>query len=179
MLNDNTYDYRGYYTKYPNSRANADTHWPDEFKTVYHPTFSEESIYSGKKSRFNPEGIKGGHWEGDRFIPSSGQHKYLTGGDIEGTDNPFEYARNKYVTNTMTADFARELNDSVNARNFGFAPEAIAYAIGTESGYRVNAKNKNSSARGILQLTRPTIQKMYGTKEGNEIYQQYIDGTRS
>lgn len=127
----------------------------------------------------SPEGIKGGHQEAGRFIPSSGQHKYLTGGDTEGTDNPFEYTRNTYVTNTMTADFARELNDSVNARNFGFAPEAIAYAIGTESGYRVNAKNKNSSARGVLQLTRPTIQEMYGAKQGNEIYQQYIDDTRS
>lgn len=179
VLNDNTYDYRGYYSKYPNSRANADTHWPDEFKTAYHPTFSEESIYSGKKSRFNPEGIIGGHWEGDRFIPSSGQHKYLTGGDKEGTDNPFEYARNQYTTNTMTADFARELNDSVMARNFGFSPEAIAYAIGTESGYRTNAKNKNSSARGILQLTKPTIQQIYGLKKGAEIYQQYVDGTRT
>ena len=36
-LNDNTYDYRGYYNKYPSSRANASTHWTDEFKTVYHP----------------------------------------------------------------------------------------------------------------------------------------------
>ena len=35
------------YTKYPNSKANADTHWTDEFKTVYHPTFSKESKYSG------------------------------------------------------------------------------------------------------------------------------------
>lgn len=178
VLNDNTYDYRGYYSKYPNSRVNADTHWPDEFKTVYHPTFSEESIYSGKKSKFNPEGIIGGHWEGDRFIPSSGQHKYLTGGDKEGTDNPFEYARNQYTTNTMTADFARELNDSIMARNFGFSPEAIAYVIGTESGYNVRAKNPASSARGILQLTKPTLQQIYGTKQGEAIYNQYVNNTR-
>lgn len=69
-LNDNTYDYRGYYNKYPNSRANADTHWTDEFKTVYHPTFSDESRYSGKKSQYNPKGIRGGHWYGDVFVPS-------------------------------------------------------------------------------------------------------------
>ena len=49
-LNDNTYNYRGYYNKYPKSNADSNTHWTDEFKTVYHPTFSNESIYSGKKS---------------------------------------------------------------------------------------------------------------------------------
>ena len=35
-LNDNTYNYRGYYNKYPNGKGNAIDHWTDEFKTVYH-----------------------------------------------------------------------------------------------------------------------------------------------
>ena len=74
ILNANDYDYRGYYNKYPESQANADTHWTDEFKTVYHPTFSEESRYSGKKSKFNPEGLKGGSWgENDKFYPQNWQ----------------------------------------------------------------------------------------------------------
>lgn len=73
ILNDNTYDYRGYYNKYPNSRANADTHWTDEFKTAYHPTFSTYSKYSGKKSQYNPEGVLGGHWDGEKYIPAWGQ----------------------------------------------------------------------------------------------------------
>lgn len=75
VMNDHSYDYRGYYNKYPNAKANASTHWPDEFKTYLHPTFSDESIYSGKKSQFNPHGIKGGHWYGDTFIPSNDQLK--------------------------------------------------------------------------------------------------------
>ena len=75
-LNDNTYDYRGFYNKYPNSGANAKTHWTDEFKTVYHPTFSKESIYSGKKSDMNPYGITGGNWLGDMFIPSPSQYGF-------------------------------------------------------------------------------------------------------
>lgn len=74
VLNDNSYDYKGYYSKYPKSRANADTHWPDEFKTVYHPTFSNESKYSGKKSKFNPNGLPGGMWLGDIFIPNVTQY---------------------------------------------------------------------------------------------------------
>lgn len=72
-LNDNSYDYRGYYNKYPNGKGNAVDHWPDEFKTVYHPTFSDESIYSGKKSQYNPEGIVGGHWYNETFVPSLDQ----------------------------------------------------------------------------------------------------------
>lgn len=73
-LNDNTYNYKGYYNKYPNGKGNAIYHWTDEFKTVYHPTFSKESKYSGKKSQYNPKGIKGGSWLfGKFFIPSKDQ----------------------------------------------------------------------------------------------------------
>lgn len=73
ILNDNSYNYRGYYDKYPTSDANAETHWSDEFKTVYHPTFSNESIYSGKKSKYNPKGLTGGRWFGEAFIPAPWQ----------------------------------------------------------------------------------------------------------
>lgn len=108
-------------------------------------------------------------------------NKFETGGNMnaKGTDNPFEYARNQYITNTMSADFARELNDSVNARNFGFAPEVLAHGIGTESGYNVNAKNPNSTAKGIFQLTRTTLRQMYGDKQGDLIYNQYVNNNRS
>lgn len=81
-LNDNTYDYRGYYNKYPNSRANASTHWTDEFKTVYHPTFSRESKYSGKKSQYNPKGLVGGTWSGETFIPADWQRNQKKEGGI-------------------------------------------------------------------------------------------------
>lgn len=73
VLNDNSYDYRGYYNKYPPNSANSSTHWPDEFKTVYHPTFSDESKYSGYKNKYNPEGIVGGHWYNETFVPSLDQ----------------------------------------------------------------------------------------------------------
>lgn len=85
-LNDNTYNYRGFYDKYPHSKADADTHWTDEFKTVWHPTFSDESIYSGNKSQFNPQGIHGGHWYGENFVPSVEQvienNSYSDGGEL-------------------------------------------------------------------------------------------------
>lgn len=62
ILNDNTYDYRGFYNDNPVEAADASTHWPDKYKTVYHPTFSTYSDYSGKVSDFNPLGLKGGRW---------------------------------------------------------------------------------------------------------------------
>ena len=62
ILNDNTYDYRGFYDNNPIDAADASTHWPDSYKTVYHPTFSTYSDYSGKVSDFNPLGLEGGTW---------------------------------------------------------------------------------------------------------------------
>ena len=89
-INSNAYDYRGYYNKYPNSRANADTHWTDEFKGVGEKTFSDQSKYSGvRHPKYNPNGIRGGHWYGsneDMFVPSIQQlverSKFRRGGMI-------------------------------------------------------------------------------------------------
>lgn len=73
---DNTYDYEGFYNSDPDNAyrfLNDDpaAHFDDTYKTVYHPTFSDLSIYSGKVNpRFNPEGLKGGHWVND--------HKYIS-----------------------------------------------------------------------------------------------------
>ena len=84
-LNDNTYDYRGFYNENPDSSADADTHWPDTYKTVWHPTFSRESKYSGKMSDYNPKGLEGGSWIGDTFIPSWWQRDVKAmGGNLFG-----------------------------------------------------------------------------------------------
>ena len=98
MLNDNTYNYRGYYNEFPNGDGNALDHWPDKYKTAYHPTFSDESIYSEKTSEYNSTGRKGGHWlknNYDFFIPSiSWNNKFAKGGPADeglgtfGRQNP-------------------------------------------------------------------------------------------
>ena len=62
MLNDNSYNYRQMYEDDPNYNI-EEGHFVDTYKTAYHPTFSEESMYSGKKSPYNPEGIIGGSWD--------------------------------------------------------------------------------------------------------------------
>lgn len=73
---DNTFDYEGWYNSNPENAyrfLNDDprAHFDDTYKTVYHPTFSDLSIYSGKiDPKFNPKGLKGGHWVND--------HKYIS-----------------------------------------------------------------------------------------------------
>jgi hypothetical protein len=76
MLNDPTYNYRHFYDTQPLEaermlRDAADAHFTDVAKTAYHPTFSDESDYSGRLSVFNPRGIVGGTWTD---APRLGKH---------------------------------------------------------------------------------------------------------
>lgn len=80
MLNDPTYNYKEFYEGRPfvaNTMlyAPAFAHFDDYAKTMYHPTFSNQSIYSGKVSDYNPYGIVGGSWneEGTEYTPSMSQ----------------------------------------------------------------------------------------------------------
>lgn len=76
--NDNTYDYEGWYNENPERAWNLlkddpNAHFDDRYKTVYHPTFSTQSKYSGvRDDRFNPQGLIGGTWseDGHTFIMS-------------------------------------------------------------------------------------------------------------
>ena len=67
MLNDDTYNYEHFYNAQPKEaqamlKKDADAHFSDIAKTAFHPTFSIESDYSGKVSKYNPKGIIGGTW---------------------------------------------------------------------------------------------------------------------
>ena len=149
-LNDNTYDYRGYYNKYPSSRANANTHWTDEFKTVYHPTFSKESKYSGKKSQYNPKGLVGGIWNGDTFVPADWQrNKKEFGGD-----NWYEQFKKEHPTITEVASYlpvvgsAMDVYEAVNNPTGGNIANA-AISVGADIlGYRL-LKNAGKSYKTL------------------------------
>ena len=67
MIRDNIYNYEHFYNAQPKEaqamlKRNADAHFTDIAKTAFHPTFSVESDYSGKVSKYNPKGIIGGTW---------------------------------------------------------------------------------------------------------------------
>lgn len=86
MLSDPTYNYRHFYNTQPQIAYGMlydapDAHFTDVAKTAYHPTFSNESDYSGRPSIFNPKGIIGGSWSdaprlgryGSRYTLSNSQ----------------------------------------------------------------------------------------------------------
>lgn len=107
MLNDNTYNYREFYESEPFLRNNAllfGGHFPDTYKTVYHPTFSNESKYSGKRSEYNPLGIEGGSWNGEEFHPSWGQYNNYYGSPW------FDKQMQPVNTNTDIVDFYNDYN---------------------------------------------------------------------
>ena len=70
--NDKTYNYQAFFEEDPQRawdmlKKDSEAHFTDKYKTVWHPTFSDESVYSGHKSKYNPQGLVGGHWEGNTF----------------------------------------------------------------------------------------------------------------
>lgn len=96
---DRTYDYEGFYKENPREAWNmlsedSSAHFTDKYKTIEHPTFSDQSKYSGKYSKFNPTGLQGGRWDRNRFIMSPDLYKapvsmderidYLSSNEDEG-----------------------------------------------------------------------------------------------
>lgn len=150
-INSNAYDYRGYYNKYPNSRANADTHWTDEFKGVGEKTFSDQSKYSGvKHPKYNPNGIRGGHWYGaneDMFVPSIQQlverSKFAKGGKYN-----FANFANRLERNVNESDNTRVASGRrvVNARNRQYRRDnsligkVINYIDKSDKAYQIKRK---------------------------------------
>ena len=111
MLNDPTYSYQTFYNLQPfmaQRMLTADpyAHFTDIGKTMYHPTFSDESAFSGWKSDYNPLGIKGGHWneKGTTYTPSKDQlekyFNYRTTRDYldQSEDHPVQIVMPKYGT---------------------------------------------------------------------------------
>lgn len=67
IFGDRTYDYPTYFKEnYDDAllhlKPRDEGHFPDTYKTSLHPTFSDESRYSGSINKYNPSGIVGGHW---------------------------------------------------------------------------------------------------------------------
>lgn len=142
-INSNAYDYRGYYNKYPNSRANADTHWSDEFKGVGEKTFSDQSKYSGvKHPKYNPNGIRGGHWYGaneDMFVPNIQQlverSKFAKGGRINN------------LRRKDNRDILDKIGDWVDKNHKSNVIDKIAYNIGFD---KSTIKHFKSDVRDLV-----------------------------
>lgn len=107
LRTDPTYSYEYLYDNYPEDREqiikdlkiNDRAHFRDAAKTSDHPTFSVESDFSGKKSKYNPKGIKGGKWSvvngKGRYTLSDSQLKH--GWNLRRTIDYMNWAEDKGV----------------------------------------------------------------------------------
>jgi hypothetical protein len=84
---EHDYDLRGYYKA--GGTLDKDAHLPDTFKKPNHPTFSDESKYSGP-------GQEGGHWTTDKkgnyvgFTAGPGNLQYHTPADMQKYFDKYE-----------------------------------------------------------------------------------------
>lgn len=126
MLNDPTYNYRTFYNLQPDQAqrmltADPEAHFTDIGKTAYHPSFSDESYYSGRVSDYNPYGIIGGHWGGDEqgdtytLSPSQLQHHW----DIDRTRQYMNMAGDGGVRILMPQYNSGKSNIHINPANRG------------------------------------------------------------
>lgn len=184
LLNDNTYDYKGYYSKYPQSKANADTHWTDEFKTVWHPTFSNESVYSGRKSQYNPLGLTGGWWTGDgdgtTFMPmawqlqSANQFKgggYKPSAEIKNQIAQWEGRAMTGAKDPLSGKYSKNNSFESEARGFYNAlPESIRERVLSNQGLAdsLYSYSYNVGAGNFKKRVVPALERYYagdGTAE--------------
>lgn len=100
MQENDSYDYRKFYElqkKYPNNPKyqrdfEGNAHYDDVGKSVYHPTASKGSYYSGRKDpRYNPTGVVFGDWLDDG-------HEYRMSEDM------LRVGRNPYDTFNYLSD---------------------------------------------------------------------------
>ena len=162
MLNDPTYNYKEFYEGQPflaNAMLYAPefAHFSDYAKTMYHPTFSNESIYSGKVSDYNPYGIVGGSWneEGTEYTPSMSQLANYWNYLNHTEDHPMkidlpEYGGGKIVS--FVHRMGPLIYQGLVAR--GVKNRDIAYAnlmrqIGHESGYGTSGISRQHNYGGI------------------------------
>ena len=160
MLNDNTYNYKEFYDKDKEQAmkmltADSEAHFTDVGKTVYHPTFSNESSYSGKVSEFNPRGTVGGSWKGEDYYVSPSQIQ----------NNDYNYSK--------TRDY---LNKAGGKDGKIFIPK---YADGTEGiKYNPNITGEGYDSKGYYAQAMNPLPEI--VVQGNKnINQSEINRTRA
>lgn len=186
MLNDNTYNYRAMYDKYGGDDTSHEGHFSDEFKTSYHPTFSNQSMYSGAKSQYNPTGVTGGSWSdndsvyhiGDRW-GSPGFNVFKTRDYLDmAEENPvlMRYRKGKSETKSQfVGDIYDRVYDALVSRNAStdLAP-LMARQLSYESEYGTsNVASKYNNYGGVKQKGNSDVYARY--KNRDDFVNSYVD----
>ncbi len=168
MLNDPTYNYETFYNLQPSMaermlQADPDAHFTDIAKTMYHPTFSDESIFSGNVSDFNPLGIIGGHWNkaGTEYTPSASQLQNYFNYDVtrdylnRNEDHPVKINLPKYGGGKI-GGFVHRMGPLIyqglvsrGVKNINAAYANLMRQISHESGYGTSGISRQHNYGGI------------------------------
>lgn len=168
MLNDNTYNYRQMYddASLPSSLFKTG-HFFDTYKTVYHPTFSDESMYDPRnplyiESEYNPDAKLGGHWnEANRVFELSPTQdmdkaqKYLDREDSGIVAVPPDFEIGNYDYDNMKTAYDTAI-ESGASHNQAIGLLANLYA---ESKFK-GGKQVRGPARGHFQM-EPSTRKAF------------------
>lgn len=124
--NDPTYDYQNYF--YDNQDEaweiiKGNSHFTDKYKTALHPTFSNESMYSGYKNKYNPTGLVGGNWEGEQYYLSKSQEA-----NNWDTDRTLDYLNEAGDNSVLHAS-----DGSIIMRGIKITPRSTALARSREA----------------------------------------------
>ena len=168
MLNDPTYNYETFYNLQPFMAermlwADPDAHFTDIGKTMYHPTFSDESAFSDYVNDFNPLGITGGHWNKTftEYTPSRSQldnywnynvtRDYLDNAE----DHPVKINIPKYGGGKI-GSFVHRMGPLIyqglvarGVKNIDAAYANLMRQIGHESGYGTSGISRQHNYGGI------------------------------
>lgn len=149
---DNTYDYEAYFNKYPEEawkmlKGDPTAHFTDEFKTVYHPTFSSKSIgndgsiYSGVKNpRTNPQGLVGGSWSPDYKVFTMSPDGYRGPVSMDERRAYLENAEDNGVQ-LREADGSLPIYDGILWG--GVLPNVTVYGMKHSNGGKIHIKPEN------------------------------------
>lgn len=168
MLNDPTYNYETFYNLQPFMaermlQSDPYAHFSDIGKTMYHPTFSDESAFSGYVNDFNPLGITGGHWNKTftEYTPSRSQldnywnynvtRDYLDNAE----DHPVKINIPKYGGGKI-GSFVHRMGPLIyqglvarGVKNIDAAYANLMRQIGHESGYGTSGISRQHNYGGI------------------------------
>ena len=189
QVNNPTYNYREYYTDpefYMRNSGNANDHWPDKYKTPQHNTFSNESIYSGKQSKENPYGLRGGIWIGDKFIPAAWQQKqfpkFRIGGTIGMPAMPAIAEQNsEAVHNTLSyipfIGTGMDIRDALNGDRDAIVPAMIGVAADTFGFNSIrNAIRATNAFKSAVKNKLPSVDAYRLMKEANNKVRTALGG---
>lgn len=169
--NDPTYDYEGFYNSNPSKawdmlNKDSNAHFTDKYKTVYHPSFSDESIYSGYRNQFNPNGITGGTWIDDNNYIMS-QSQFDNDWNTDATLDYFNSAEDSPV-NLYAPDGATVLKGiTVTPNKFGG---------GGKKNYRI--ARLNSNGKPVIDYSIPAFsseQEMDSYMKNNNLQQTFVE----